>query len=94
LDVLYVNSVLPWWREVNKRMPERSLNLTSSLFGVRLSLQGSQKRLELLSAVVAAVQMLLDQRHSLGRVLACQVQVGEAVELLVACIAADLSQSS
>jgi hypothetical protein len=59
----------------------------SGLFGRP---QGRQQRLELLVALAAHLQVLLDQRHGLGGVQAGELHFYKAVHLLEALVAADL----
>ena len=51
--------------------------------------QGGKERLKLLTAITAAVEMVLNQRHGIGNVFTCQSHLHEAVQLLEALVAPD-----
>src|SRR5215212_8830060 len=53
--------------------------------------QGHKERFELLAALSAHVEVFLDQRHGLGGVQAGELHRYEAIHLLEALVAADLS---
>jgi hypothetical protein len=58
--------------------------------GLFRCLEGHQQRLELFAALAAHLQVLLDQRHSLGGVQAGDLHLYKAIYLLEALVAADL----